>query len=62
MLQKVSKNGLGLILLVVAMLGLDIPEQVIEDAVAGVAAIVSLALMLWNQLSRSDMKWGLFRK
>jgi hypothetical protein len=62
MLYKISKNGLGLILLVVAMLGLDIPERAIEDAVAGVAAIVSLALMLWNQLSRQDIKWGLFRK
>jgi hypothetical protein len=62
MLQKISKNGVGLILLIAAMLGLDIPEQAVEEARAGAVAVISFLFLLWNQFSRKDLKWGIFRK
>jgi len=62
MAQKISKNGVGLLLLVGTLLGLDIDEVMAENVTAAVGVLFSFALMVWNQLDRKDLKWGLFRK
>lgn len=62
MLSKISKNGVGLVVLIVTLFNLDIPEALIEEAVAGLGAMISLGLMIYNQMSRADLKYGLFRK
>jgi hypothetical protein len=61
-MTKISKNAAAIIFLVVSAIGLDIPEKVVEDAVFGTIAIVSFGLMLWNQLGRKELKFGIFRK
>jgi hypothetical protein len=62
MLQKISKNGVAVILLLATFLRVDIDETLANDIVAAIGLLVSVGLMLWNQLSRKDIKWGLFRK
>ena len=62
MLHKVSKNGVGLVLLILTLIGLDVPEKMVEDIFTGVFAAVSLGLMIWNQVKRHDVAGFLFRK
>jgi hypothetical protein len=62
MTQKISKNGVGLLILLGTLLGLDIDEVVAENVTAAAGVLLSFALMVWNQLDRKDLKWGLFRK
>lgn len=56
-----SKNAVGIILLLASLWGLDVPEKMIEDAVAGVSTVVSLALLIWHQLGRPDITMGLWK-
>lgn len=51
-----------MILTVVALIGLDVPEQLLEDAVTGAVALFALAVWVWGQIDRKDLKWGIFRK
>jgi hypothetical protein len=62
MLFKVSKNGVALILLLAAFFQLPIDEVLAESIVAAITLLVSVGLMVWNQWSRTDLKWGIFRK
>ena len=57
-----SKNAIGLVLLLVSLLGLDVPAKMVEDAVAGIGAAISLALLVWNQLGRPDVKHFFVKK
>lgn len=60
--MKLSKNGVGLIVAIVALIGLDVPEQAIQGAWDGIASIVSLALLIWNQVDRENISWLIFKK
>jgi hypothetical protein len=62
MMYKFSKNGVALILLLATFLQLEIDEVLAESIVAAITLLVSVGLMVWNQLSRHDLKWGIFRK
>jgi hypothetical protein len=62
MLYKISKNGVALILLLATFFQLDIDVALAENIVAAITFLISTGLMLWNQLSRHDLKWGIFRK
>jgi hypothetical protein len=65
MLSKFSKAGSGITLFLISIfsiIGFDIPDLLVENAVQGVMAILGLALAVWGQLDRTDLKWGLFRK
>jgi hypothetical protein len=56
-----SKNGLALIVLVaealLSSLGVEFEAGTVAKAVEGVVIVISLGLMVWNQLSREDVKW-----
>lgn len=66
MLTSISKGGAGtVIVLIGAILNLlEIPynSEELELAINGLMALSGLALLGWHQLSRKDLKWGLFRK
>jgi len=62
MIHKFSKNGVALILLLATVLQLEIDEVLAESIVAAITLLVSVGLMIWNQIARRDLKWGLFRK
>lgn len=62
MFHKFSKNGVALILLIAALFNLDIDEKLAEDIVAAITLLVSVGLMVWNQVSRHDIAKFLFRK
>ena len=55
MIQKISKNGVGLVLLVLALLGLEVEEKLADDIVAAVTLLVSVGLLIWNQIARHDV-------
>lgn len=57
-----SKNALGIIALIIAAFGLDVPQEALTGAWDGLTAIIALALMIWNQLGRPDVKLFLFKK
>jgi len=62
MLYKISKNGVALILLLATLLQLDMDEALAENIVAAVTFLISTGLMIWNQLGRKDLRFGIFRK
>ena len=62
MFQKISRNGVALILLLAMLFNLDIDEVMAESIVSAITLLVSIGLMIWNQLDRKELKWGLFRK
>jgi len=65
MLYKFSKAGSGVAFFIMSVLfafGFEVPDEMVENAVAGVGAILSLGLMIWGQFDRKDLKWGIFRK
>jgi hypothetical protein len=61
-MTHISKNGVALILFVASITGLNIEEAMAENVVLAITTLVSFALMVYNQLDRKDIKWGLLRK
>lgn len=62
MMQKISKNGVGLVLLLLALLGLEVDEKLADDIVHAVALLLSVGLLIWNQIGRSDIAKFFIRK
>ena len=61
-----SKAGLAIIGLLLSellsMLGVQIDAGTIEGGVNGLFTFVSLGLLIWGQVDRPDLRWGLLRK
>ena len=61
-----SMAGSGLVVSVLVFgakfLGLDLDEGTITEGVANILAAVGFVLLVWGQLRRKDLNWGLFRK
>lgn len=65
MLYKISKAGAGATIFIIAFLnvfGYQVPEELVENAVAGGIAVIGLLVWIWGQIDREDLKWGIFRK
>lgn len=62
----ISITGVGAIITVLEAvsrwLGLELPEGSLSNAVNGVVSVVGLAMVVWGQLRRKDLKMGLVRK
>lgn len=57
-----SKNGVGIALLLVSQLmGLDVNETEIQVFIQNALEIAGFLLMVYNQLARSDVKWGVLK-
>jgi len=60
--MNISKNGVGLIVMVLSMLGVNVAESDIVTTISVLAQVASVGLMLWNQLGRGDVKGFIFKK
>lgn len=66
MFNTVSKAGVGMyvtaIVVLLNLIGIDVDEGLVTEAVMGVIAIVGLLAWVYGQFDRKDLKLGLFRK
>ena len=64
--MNVSKAGVGMyasvITVVLTLLGVDVDEGQVTEAVLGAATVVSFVVWLYGQFARTDLEFGLFRK
>lgn len=60
--MTLSKNGLGIVAIIFSFIGLDVPEEVLTGAWDGILAVVSLGLLIYNQITRPDSTFFLFKK
>lgn len=57
-----SKNGIGILLVLLAqVLGLDVNETEIQLFIQNSIEIIGFMLMVYNQLTRQDVQWGLWK-
>lgn len=59
--MKLSKNGLGLAILVLATAGLEVSETDLMTTINTIGQVVSFLLMIWNQWDRQDVKAMFFK-
>lgn len=57
-----SKNGVGLVVLVLSFVGVQLTDVQIMDVLSAIGQVVSFALLVWNQLDRRDVKNFIFKK
>ncbi len=61
-----SLTGVGAIVtiveLVLHMLGITVPEGTVSAAINGFVSILGLVALVWGQVRRPDLKYGLIRK
>ena len=50
------------IMFVAPMLGLDLEEGTVSDAISGLVQFVGFILMIWGQLRRKDLTIGMVRR
>jgi hypothetical protein len=61
-MTNLSKNGIGVVALVIALFGLDVPQEALTGAWEGALAIISLILMIVNQIGRKDVEKFILKK
>jgi len=61
-MQKISKNGVAVILLIASLFQLEIDEALAESIVSAITLLISIGLMIWNQLDRKDVFNFLIKK
>jgi len=61
-MMNLSKNGVGIVLFILSVFGLEASETEIQAFIAGVGHVVSFGLLIWNQWDRRDTKWFLWKK
>lgn len=57
-----SKNGVGIILLILSLLGVNVTEGEVITTVSVIGQIVSALLMAYNQYKREDITNFIFKK
>ena len=66
MFSVISKGGLGTLVLLLEtglrFFNIEAPAGSVASAVNGIAIAISLLLLVWHQLERSDLVMGLVRK
>jgi hypothetical protein len=58
----ISKNAAGIVVLLASVFGLELSEDSIVEVIAAIGTVVSFALMIWNQVGRSDVEGFFFKK
>ena len=61
-MSKISKNGAGILILALSLIGVDISESTAVDFIAALGTIFSFGLMVWNQWDRKDVEGFIFKK
>lgn len=65
MIKKISKNGVGLATLIVMILGwfsVEISIDTAQEFVLAAGTVISIGLMVVNQISRKDIAKFFFRR
>lgn len=60
-MYTISKNGAGLVILLLSLFGVEVTESAVIDTVSAVGTVISFALLIWNQLERKDTFAFLFK-
>lgn len=58
----ISKNGIGLIIMVISLLGGNVSEAALTTTITTIGEIVSVILLAYNQYARSDVDKFIFKK
>ena len=61
-MQNYSKNGVGLVVLVLSLFGADVSDSMVGDVISAIGTLISFTLLVWNQVSRPDVDNFLFKK
>lgn len=57
-----SKNGIGLVILVLSVLGLEVTEEGVTELISAIGTLISFGLMVYNQMTRQDVELLLWKK
>jgi hypothetical protein len=57
-----SKNAIALFILVASLVGIDISESDVMALISALGTIVSIVLMVYNQIDRKDTTYFFFKK
>ena len=60
--MNISKNAAGIVVLILSLLGVEVGEDTIFELIGALTTVVSVGLMIWNQLDRPDIKGFFFKK
>jgi hypothetical protein len=60
-MSNISKNGVGLVLFILSVFGLEASESEVQTLIAGVGHVVAFGLMIYNQYTRRDVKGFLWK-
>lgn len=58
----ISKNGVGLVVMILSLFGVTVAEAEIVTTISVLGQVISVVLMLWNQITRRDVKNLIFKK
>lgn len=62
----VSKNGVAVLVwalwFILQALGIETEPGTVERYAEAIVVVLGLILAIWNQLSRSDTQWFIFKK
>lgn len=66
MFNNKSRTGVGMAVFtitgILSLFGFDVEEGQVTEAVISVLNLASFVLMIWGQVDRKDLVWGLWRK
>ena len=57
-----SKNGIALLVMVLSFFGAEVSEADLTVTLGVIGQVVSVILMVWNQVGRGDVKGFIFKK
>lgn len=60
--MNISKNAAGIVVLILSLLGVEVGEDTIIEFIGALTTVISIGLMIWNQLDRPDIKVFFFKK
>lgn len=60
--MNISKNAAGLTMLMLSLFGVEVGEDTIIELVSSLTTVISVGLMIWNQIDRPDIKGFFFKK
>lgn len=58
----ISKNGAGIIVLILSLFGIEIGESMVVELISAIGTLISIGLLIWNQVKRPDTEAFLFKK
>lgn len=60
--MNLSKNAAAIVVLIGSLFGLELGEDTIVELITALTTVVSILVMIWNQLDRPDIKGFFFKK